>query len=95
MSKYDQYVCFAVCHCDAQTAIEKIKTAVNDAIEAGWTEVYILPDEDMITVRGVRPPDQEAIKAAKEKRRKQYERLKKEFDGEASDRVGKEKHTAM
>ena len=85
MSRYDDYASFSIHNYSSYTAIEKIKTRVNDAINAGWKEVYLLPDEGELCIRGVKPKNPEAIKAAKEKRRKQYERLKKEFDGDAND----------
>lgn len=85
MSKYDEYAALALFKYDAHTAIGKITNYVNDAIKAGWREVYLSPDENILCIMGVKPPDQEATKAAKEKRRKQYERLKKEFDGDAND----------
>lgn len=80
MSKYFEYTNVGLVHLSAHDAIEKIKAHVDDAVGLGWSELYLLPDEDLLSIRGVKPPDKEAIIAAKEKRRKQYERLKKEFE---------------
>ena len=81
MKKYEDYIEFAIHSYDAFVAIEKITQHVRDAINAGWEEVYLLPDEDLLTVMGIRPICREKLEAAKEKRRKQYERLKMEFEG--------------
>jgi hypothetical protein len=89
LSKYEGYETFAI-HCRTiPEAMKKISSTVENAVRDGWTELYLLPDEDMLSVRGVRPPDKAAIQAAKEKRRKQFERLKKEFEGGEQDRITK------
>lgn len=80
--KYDQYISFAVHDKSAAFAIQRIANHVQDAVRAGWSELYLLPDEDLLSVMGVKPPDPKAIESAKEKRRKQYERLKKEFESD-------------
>lgn len=82
MPKYDQYICFAIHDKSALAAIQRISNHVRDAVSAGWSGLYLLPDEDFLSVMGVRPPDKKAVESAKEKRRKQYERLKKEFEGD-------------
>ena len=79
MSKYEEYLSFAIHSAKAMDAVKKISSHIDDATKAGWTELYLLPDEDMLCLRGVKPPDIKAIQATKEKRRKQYERLKLEF----------------
>lgn len=79
MSKYEDYLVIAIHDLSASDALNKISSHVEDAVKDGWTEIYLLPDEDLLCLRGVKPPDTKAIEAAKEKRRKQYERLKLEF----------------
>jgi hypothetical protein len=49
---------------------------------ANWTDLYFTASyDDGIALFGVKPPNKEEIEKAREKRRKQYERLKKEFEG--------------
>ena len=80
MSKYNEYTHLTIHRFSAHEALETLSGHIADATKLGWSELYIIPDDDYLCIMGVKPPDQEAIMAAKEKRRKQYERLKKEFE---------------
>lgn len=82
MPNYEEYTSLNPEPFDADEAIEIIKKRVDDARRAGWDKVYLTTDDSLITIMGVKPPDPAAVAAAKEKRRKQYERLKKEFEGD-------------
>ena len=89
MASYDDYKSISIFNLDPYDALDKIKLVVDEAIEHGWKKVYLLPDEDLLFIRGVKPADPMAVEAAKEKRRKQFERLKKEFESEERDRMTK------
>lgn len=82
MPAYEEYASLNPGPFDADEAMAIIKKRVEDARKAGWDKLYLTTDDSLITVMGVKPPDPEAIAAAKEKRRKQFERLKKEFEGD-------------
>lgn len=82
MPDYQEYTSVSIYSLDADETIRSLKYHVEDARKAGWTKIYISSDErGELTVMGVKPPDPKAIAAAKERRRKQFERLKKEFEG--------------
>lgn len=83
MTSYDDYKSLSIFNLDPYDALDKIRLVVDEAIEHGWKKVYLLPDEGLLCICGVKPPDPAAVAAAKEKRRKQFERLKKEFEGGA------------
>ena len=83
MPHYEEYRSFDIGRLDARGTLEKIGHEVGAAEKEGWTSLYLRTDEGFcISILGIKPPDQAAIAAAKEKRRKQFERLKKEFEGD-------------
>ena len=89
MRNYEEYSSLNPGPFDADEAIAIIKKRVDEARKGGWDKIYITTDETLISIMGVKPPDPEAVAAAKEKRRKQFERLKKEFEGEERERMTK------
>ena len=82
MPNYEEYSSLNPGPFDADEAIAVIKKRVDEARKCGWDKIYITTDETLISIMGVKPPDPVAVAAAKEKRRKQFERLKKEFEGD-------------
>lgn len=66
---------------DAEEIIESLITLVASAKKEGWTNLQFWADEnEHIALWGNRPQSPEEVAAAREKRRKQYERLKREFE---------------
>lgn len=83
MPNYEEYTSMCLVALDIHDANKKIGDVARQAEKDGWTKLYIDGlDDGWIAIMGVKPPDLKAIAAAKEKRRKQFERLKKEFEGE-------------
>lgn len=65
---------------DVDELIDKLKKVLQEATAKGWTRLYASTTTDGIDILGFPPPDPEKIRKAAERRRKQYERLKKEFE---------------
>lgn len=72
---------FNVYKYDATQLINHMDKLLAEAKLSGWESLYFSTDGEYMSLMGVKPPDQEEIRKAKERRRKQYERLKKEFEG--------------
>lgn len=83
MPDYQEYTSLNILPLNADETIKSLKYHVDDAKNAGWDKMYITTEEyGGLSIMGIKPPDPKAIAAAKEKRRKQFERLKKEFEGD-------------
>lgn len=66
---------------DADELIHLMSRFLGEARLLGWEKLYFSHEEGYLYLMGTEPPNEEEIRKAKEKRRKQYERLKKEFEG--------------
>lgn len=74
---------------NAEQTVSTLSDRVSVAKSQGWTDLYFTHDQECMNLMGIRPPDPAEIEKAKQRRRQQYERLKKEFEGEERDRITK------
>lgn len=81
MANHDEHSSFGITNFDADVTLEVMARRLELAKKDGWQKLYFDADNHGITLFGIKPPDPEEIRKAKDKRRKQYERLKREFEG--------------